>query len=95
MAIACKVLQHLSLKMCDAAVIVSGDTDLAPAVRTARSLFPNSQVTVAFPFDRHNKQLERLATNSVKLSRQLYEVHQLPAALTSLNGLRIVKPVTW
>jgi len=48
-AIAVKLLEVFLRNECDTAVLVTGDTDLAPAVRTALSLFPNKRVLFAFP----------------------------------------------
>lgn len=94
-AIACKLLELLCQNRCDAVVLVTGDTDIAPAIRTARLLYPNAQLVVAFPFDRHNQDLARLAPRSIKLSGQLYQQHQFPPTFTTPKGRILVKPATW
>jgi uncharacterized LabA/DUF88 family protein len=42
---------------CDTVVLVTGDTDLAPAVRTVKRLFPDKTITFIFPYKRKNKEL--------------------------------------
>ena len=94
-AIACKLLELLATGGCDGAVLVSGDTDIAPAIRTARALYPASQVVVAFPFHRHNRELERQATRSIKISAALYQGHQFPVEVRSSGGRVLRKPASW
>lgn len=94
-AIATKVLELLSLQRCDAIVIISGDTDLAPVIRTAQSLYQHSSIIIAFPFDRHNRDLARIATRSLKLSAQLYKSNQLPRVIQAPQGESLEKPASW
>jgi hypothetical protein len=94
-AVACRLLELLQLGQCDTVYVVSGDTDLAPAIKTARALFPAASVCVAFPYDRHNKALEKLATRTIKLTAHLYQAHQLPDPVVAPNGERITKPTKW
>ncbi len=61
-AIACKLLELLSQSHCDAVVVVSGDTDIAPAIRTARLLYPHADIGIAFPVHRHNNDLQKSPT---------------------------------
>lgn len=94
-AIACRLLELLARGACDAAVVMSGDTDVAPAIRTATSLYPAADIGVAFPFDRHNRDLEKLGHRHVKLGAQLYQSHQFPPAIVTANGRVITKPTAW
>jgi uncharacterized LabA/DUF88 family protein len=94
-AIACQLLQCLAQSRTDAVVVLTGDTDVAPAIRTARKLYPSSLVAVAFPFHRHNKDLAKEASRSFKLSAELYKAHQFPLEVPLPNGKKAVKPSTW
>ena len=49
-ALGLKLIEALFHKECDTAVIISGDTDLIPAIRTAQRLFPDIPLGVGFPF---------------------------------------------
>jgi hypothetical protein len=66
------------------------ETDVAIAL-----LYPTADIAVAFPFKRHNRDLERLVTRHVKISAQLYERHQFPASFTTACGKLLTKPATW
>ncbi len=93
-AIACTLLQLLCQARCDAAVLLSGDTDLAPAIRTAKILYPAAPIIVAFPFDRHNHDLGRLVTRTIKINAPLYRQHQFPPTVVGPSQT-IVRPSTW
>lgn len=60
-AIASRMFELLHRQEADAIVRISGDTDLLPAIRTARSLFPAARIVVMFPYNRHNAELKRAA----------------------------------
>jgi len=93
-AIACRLLELLHLGAADTVVIVSGDTDLAPAIRTARRLFPAAEIALAFPFERYNVALLGLVTRSFRLSGEMYRRHQLPTMIHTAGGV-IRKPTVW
>ena len=94
-AIACKLFEMLHHGQCDVVVLLTGDTDIAPAIRTGRSLHPSHEIVMAFPFQRYNQELAKLVTRSVKLSAQLYASHQFPATVVTARGKVITKPPSW
>lgn len=94
-AIACKLLELLHRDAADAIVLVTGDTDLAPAIRTARNLFPASPICIAFPFERFNQALVALASRHFKLGADTYQRHQLPDPISAVGGRQIAKPASW
>ncbi|MBI3791517.1 MAG: NYN domain-containing protein [Gemmatimonadetes bacterium] len=93
-AIACAMLAGLARGDSDAVVLVTGDSDIAPAIRTAKVLFPAAQVAVAFPFDRHNRTLAAAADRSIRLSAQSYAKHQLPVVIRTPEG-DVCCPPAW
>lgn len=94
-AISVKLIELLSTNACDTAVIVSGDTDIAPAVRMAQRLFPSKQVMFAFPYARKNKELAHLAPSSFNLSKEQYAKYQFADPLVLLDGRTLRKPASW
>ena len=94
-AIAVKLIEILFTDMCDNAVIISGDTDLSPAVRRCKILFPNKKIVFAFPYARKNKELSSLAQGSFSINKKQYIKHQLPNPVTLQNGKKIYKPSSW
>ena len=80
---------------CDIAVIMSGDTDLSPALNECKSLFPEKKIIFAFPYKRKNKELAKLAPESFSINKKLCIKHQFPNPVILENGEKIFKPETW
>jgi uncharacterized LabA/DUF88 family protein len=93
--IAITLMEILFNDECDVAVIVSGDTDLATALRAAKRLFPHKQFGVVFPYKRHNAELDGLADRSTVLKPKRYEQHQFPNTVTTSVGDVVMKPASW
>jgi uncharacterized LabA/DUF88 family protein len=94
-AIAAKLLELLHRDAIDSAVLMSGDTDLAPAVRTAKLLFPIKTIAFAFPYGRKNKELSQIADVAFQITKEQYARHQLPNPYVLRSGRAIAKPTKW
>lgn len=94
-AIAAKLIELFWRDFCDAVVLVTGDSDLAPAVRTAQRHFPQREIYCFFPYARGSFELRSLARQSFRLKRDRYVKHQLPNPVILPDGREITKPVTW
>ena len=95
-AIACRLLEVFQSNKCDAAVLVTGDTDLAPVVRTAQNLHPARPIFFAFPFARQNQELKQLVPGrTFKLRAQRYVQHQFSEPLILPGGRALSKPAHW
>jgi hypothetical protein len=79
----------------DVAVLVTGDTDLRPAVVTLQRLHPEKRLIFAFPFDRKNQELAQIAPGSFVLSAESYAKHQLPERVRLPSGKHVYKPSAW
>ena len=77
MALAVHLVALVSQELCDTAALVSGDSDLVPAIVAARRLRPSKAVVVALPFGRSSVALERVATSSFSIKPSAYARHQL------------------
>ncbi len=93
----------ISIKLCDVLfnneseiiVLITGDTDFAPAVRHAQKHFPEKSIIFIFPFGRKNLELKQLAPASFKISKQSYINNQFPNSVKLLDGRVINKPDAW
>ena len=85
-AIGVKAIELLHLDKCETLVIVSGDTDVAPAVRTARQLFSSKQICVGFPHARFNAELQQIADFAFRLRDTQYAQHQFPDPVVLRSG---------
>jgi len=93
-AVASKLFEILALDLADRVVLMTGDTDLAPAVRTVKKLYPDKEVCFAFPWNRKQAELEALVTTSISITREAYLRHQFSnPAVIGRKSFR--KPVTW
>lgn len=94
-SIALKLLELFITDSCDTVILVTGDTDLAPAVRTAKKLFSSKRALFAFPYKRKNNELAQLAPESFEISKEQYTKHQFPDPYALPDGSRVNKPSKW
>ena len=79
----------------DTAVIISGDSDLTPAIRAIRQRYPQKRVVVAFPPERVSKQLCKVATAYLTISRKKLEDSQFPDRIAKADGFVLKRPSEW
>jgi uncharacterized LabA/DUF88 family protein len=93
-ALAVKLIDLFLTDSCDTAVLVTGDTDIAPAVRYVIQRHPKKRVCFLFPYRRKNKELAKLGS-SCKISKEQYRKHQFPEVVVLADGTQRVRPPTW
>ena len=94
-AVAVTLVELFVRDECDAAVLVTGDSDIAPAVRLAQRLFPRKAIYCCFPFNRQSLELKSLALKSFKVAKERYARHQFPDPVMLPGGRRVSKPAGW
>lgn len=94
-AIATKLLELVFTDACDTVVLMTGDTDLAPAVRIAQNSFPEKDIRFALPYKRHNNVLRKLAPGSFTIGKENYANHQFSDPYLPAKGENISKPSSW
>jgi len=94
-AIGAKLFEILHENECDTVVIITGDTDLAPAISAAKRLFPSKTILFTFPFRRKNDELAQIAPKSFRMHKDSYVRHQFPNPVVLPDGTQIYKPSTW
>ena len=94
-AISVKLLEILHDDAADTVVLVTGDTDVAPAVRTAGRLFPEKRIWFLFPYKRKNKELAQIASGHCNIRKEAYARHQFDDVVTLKSGRRLAKPSSW
>lgn len=79
-----------------AIALVTGDTDLAPAIRCAQKLFAHIPIITLLPYRRVNKELKKLCSGRCfRITLQRYLSHQFADPLRLPDGSSIGKPATW
>jgi uncharacterized LabA/DUF88 family protein len=94
-AISVKLLEVFFKKECDTVCIVTGDTDIIPAIKTANCLFPDKHVLCAFPLYRKNDELLEIAPDSFKIHINSYKNNQFLDPVVLPIGDKIYKPTSW
>jgi hypothetical protein len=94
-AIAARLVEVFVGDEADAVILVTGDTDLAPAVRTCRRLFPDRLVCFAFPYGRAHGALRSLAPESFTIKPKACIGSQFPDPLVLPDGTKLAKPDSW
>lgn len=94
-AITSKMFEVFINDECDSIVLVTGDTDFTPAVKTAKHISPNKHILFAFPYNRKNDELAQIAPGSFKIHSGSYIRHQFPDPFTLSDGTIIPKPSSW
>jgi uncharacterized LabA/DUF88 family protein len=97
--IAVSMLDDAYQNLCDHLILVSGDSDLVPAVNMVRTRFPGKQVTVYVPSRNPIRgaavELRASANKDRDLPLNLLRLSQLPASVPDGSGGFITKPATW
>ena len=94
-ALAVKILELCVEDSCDSIVILTGDMDVAPAIRTAAELFSYKSIYCLFPYDRTNNELNKVSKKTYQISKASVLRHQLPDPYRCKDGTKISKPLDW
>lgn len=90
-AIAARLFEVIFNNKCDTVVLLTGDTDLTPAVKACKRLLPSKTRLFAFPYRRYNQELELLLPGSFRINGKTYVRHLFPDPLHLPGGNRIYK----
>lgn len=93
--IAIQLIKAAASRKTDLVFIVSGDTDLYPAIENAREINPKMKIIVVFPPNRFNNELKVIADGFFILGRSLLRKSQLEEEITLKNGFILRRPKTW
>lgn len=79
----------------DQALIVSGDSDLAPPIRLLREIFPEKKVKIVSPPGRyHSKELCQISHGRAKIDVCHLEASLFPDRIATLGGL-VTRPIEY
>ncbi|GBE05776.1 NYN domain protein [bacterium BMS3Abin10] len=94
-AIATRLFEMCISNNAETIILMTGDTDLAPAIRTCKRLYPHKHIFFAFPYRRTNAELVGIAPESFSIKLKSYRRHQFPNPLILPDGSNISKPTNW
>lgn len=94
--IAVELVADAALGAMDTAILISADSDLTPAVRTARRIAPGLVLIAAFPPKRYSAELEKLMPNSFHIGGGRISSSLLPTmVMASASGQTYTRPAKW
>ncbi|MEI6308955.1 MAG: NYN domain-containing protein [bacterium] len=93
--IAVEILTDAYSDRFDVALLISGDSDLEPALSKVRNEFPEKQVFVAFPPNRVSKNLETVAHEVCQIRGTILDRSMFPDRLVNQSGYELTRPVQW
>ena len=79
----------------DTALLISADSDLCPAVRETKNLFPEKRIIAAFPPQRHSADLKRAVDGYMSIGDDKVRRAQLPAKVVTGAGVVLRRPAHW
>lgn len=80
----------------DAALVVSADSDLVPAIKTAKRIRPDLFIAAAFPPKRYPGELHALMPRSLHIGHNIIRGAQLPEIVSdSETGFQWKRPAKW
>jgi uncharacterized LabA/DUF88 family protein len=93
--IACHMLTDAMDCRFDVALVLSGDSDLVPPVKTVRDRWPRKRVIVLFPPDRESGALRRAANGQKWIAEADLRQSQLPGVVQLADGKSAARPAEW
>jgi len=94
--IAVNLVADAAAKRAESFIIVSGDSDIAPAVRMARALNPTAFYAAAFPPKRFSSELNLAMPDSFHIGRAKILQSQLPAQVAIRDSAVLLeRPIKW
>lgn len=93
--IAVRLLEDAFDDLFDVAIIVSGDSDLAPPIQSVRHRFPKKTVVVAHPPKRSSAELARVAHGAYHINPSQVRSARLPDPVVLANGHALRAPKGW
>lgn len=94
-SIAANLVADAARREFDAALIISADSDLIPAIRAAKGLHPNLFVVAAFPPKRNSDEVKRFLPASFHIGAAKVRAAQLLETVTDAGGRTYTRPAKW
>jgi uncharacterized LabA/DUF88 family protein len=79
----------------DKAIIVSGDSDLLPAIKAVQATFPGKQIGVIIPIGRATEELIQQADYHYRMKENYLRSSRYPNVINSKDGSSLMCPSEW
>jgi hypothetical protein len=79
----------------DTAMLISADSDLVPAIKGIKRLFPAKRIVVFFPPGRFSAQLKNVGDAQITIGRGTLAKSQFPNQIIKPDGHVLMRPEKW
>jgi uncharacterized LabA/DUF88 family protein len=93
--ISAALIEDAVLDFYDTALLISGDTDLRPAVASVKRLRPRKLVFVGFPPRRYSARLAQAVDAYIRIGHDKVRNAQLPPKIVTKGGITLQRPEHW
>lgn len=97
--IAAHMLEDAFYNRCDKLILVTGDSDLVPAIKAVKKIFQNKKIIVYIPANNKKRgaatEIRGASDRHKTLPNNLLSKAQFPNQITDNNGKLIQKPSSW
>lgn len=93
--IAIKLFQTATMDVWDSALIISGDSDLIPAIEAVKKTFPAKQIGVAIPIGRRAEELKQVTDFHRKVKPKHLQSCQFNDEITIDHNIVLKRPEKW
>ena len=93
--IAVSLVEDAAFGRYDVALLISGDSDLCPAIRAVQRVQPGVRVVSVFRPLRRSDPLARVADGVYSIGRDKLRRAQLPVTITTGAGIKLTRPPYW
>jgi uncharacterized LabA/DUF88 family protein len=90
-----QIAEDAALGRFEQALLVSGDSDMLPAVQAVRRIRPTARLVAVFPPRRSSYDLRQTADATLNIWDRVPERHQLPNPVYTVAGTAIHRPSHW
>jgi len=92
--IAIKLFQTATTDLWDTAIIISGDSDLIPAIEAVKTTFPTKKVGVVIPIGRRAEELKLVTDFHKKVKQKHLQTCQFDDTIT-IDDTVLQRPASW
>ena len=93
--ISAALIEDAVLDFYDTALLISGDTDLRPAVASVKRLRPRKLIFVGFPPRRYSARLAQAVDAYTRIGHDKVRNAQLPPKIVTKGGITLERPEHW
>ncbi len=94
-SLAVQMVEDTASDVFDQAFIVSGDSDMAPAIRSVRRMTPHKRLIAVFPPRRSSVTLRNAVDATLQIYDRVPERHLLPEEVKAGDGTTFHRPSHW